>query len=1098
MGDGCIYINLSRGIVSHTFAAEGEYMVTVTAHSAAASNSVSTIVEVYKLQIISILADSCLSTGEPSLFQAVVTGPVKQVQFCWDFQDGSPPSIKHGNVTVLHCYMAAGKYQLNLTAHGTVSTVSHQLTICVEDKIRSVQLLAPMPAVALGEPLSFLAEVDPVPDPMHQYKYHWDFGIDEDPVLSRTPEITFVYLETGVYMVTVTVWNMVSRQNASVSVVVQRAVSTISIHSSGETGMFLAIGIAYLFEAEINWDATATFKWDFGDASPQQVGQRASHTYQKAGDVTIVVVGENLISHKTATLAMVVLTLVKNLTLYVEHPVGESGQEVTFRASLAAGDHVRYYWAVGEASELQEGIATFSYIFSTAGIFVVFAMVENAVSMEKANITIEVQDTIQGVVIHSEHVVQNKYVAVAEPFSLFSEVTHGSNVTSQWTVSQGKQQLFTAEEQLLSFFPNTTGNLLVEVRVGNALGEFTSSLTLEVLERVSGVKIHSTTDRVAVGKPVNLSISVTSGIDLLYLWRMEKDAQPLFTTFSSLSYTYTTLGSKLVFVTVSNALGSSNGSRELRVQEPVFGANFSLIGATRPFSLKSGAIAQLLGMVATGSDIAWEWQLWREGEEKLTFHEQNISCEFEQFGDYKVFLRVWNDISESTIMDTVSVHEPVAGLAVTVDKQNVCTNEEVTFLLHVLQGTSMAFALCIPSLDIYVENQRGVFCLSFPVPGHHQVFVSAYNSISNQTVAILVTVLEKVKGLHLLSDCPSVLESNKELTFKATVQSGESITFSWAFQLDGLPDYNATGQQVTYIPSDEGNLTILIEASNSFCADTLTIMRTLEAPVKAVTLSCNGTRAFVNQTVSFDVIVVGGSNLHTEWKFGDSVKSLADYRDGRVFHKYNHAGDYLVEVRVYNQISFVLAQTKITVQELGCKNPTVKLVDPPSVISRSYHSYFEADVDLKNCIAYRALYQWEIFHSSTCDHLSSTNLVSLPYIDRLTPRLVLPALSLDVGPYCLRFTVSLENTPLFQVVSSNFTVVSSKLVPVIQGGSWRSWTAKLDLVLDGSKSYDPDIEMRRDSSLEYQWSCELEVIEVEKSTITHIIFIVKGVGYWDV
>ncbi|XP_062977569.1 polycystin-1-like [Elgaria multicarinata webbii] len=1015
------------------------------------------------------------TVGEQTLLEAIVTGSGKGIMFCWDFQDGSPPSVRHGDPTVLHSYMAAGNYQLNLTIYGTVSSASHQRAICVEDKISSVKLLAPMSAVALGEPLSFVAEVGPVPDPQHRYMYHWDFGVGEDPVASKAPEITFVYLEAGMYTVTVTVWNMVSLQNASVTVTAERAIKAISIHHSGETGIFLAMGIPYHFVAEVSWDTNATFRWDFGDTSPHQVGQRASHTYQKAGDVTIIVVGENLVSHRTATLTMMVMTPVQLLTLHAEQPVGETGQEVTFRASLAAGDHVRYRWAVGEITGFHEGAAIFTHTFSTSGTFVVFAMAENAVSMEKANITMQVQTRIQGVQIHSEHVVQNKYVAVAEPFSLFSEVTQGSNVTFQWAALQGKHPVVTAKGQLFSLYPNSSGELQVEMKAGNALGEVTTNLTLKVLERVCGVKVQSATDSVAVGKAVNLNISVMSGTDLHYLWKMEEDVDLLLTTTPSFSYVYATLGSKLVFVTVYNVLGSSNGSIILRVQEPVSGANFSMVGTMWPYFLESGTSVELLGMVAAGSDTTWEWQIQRgEGQKTILFHGQNISYEFEQCGEYKVFLRVWNDISESTALDAVSIQDPVLGLAVTVDKWIVCTDDEVIFMLSVLKGTRVTFALSFESLGIDVDSPGGIFRSSFSVAGYHQVLVSAYNNISNQTATIMVKVLEKVRGLHLLNDFPSILEANRGLKLKAAVEAGDNITFFWTFQLPGLPDYNVTGQQVTYMPSGKDNLTILIEACNPFCADTLMVIRTIQVPVIAATLSSNGTRTFVNQTVAFEVMVAGGSDLHMEWKFGDSDETFASEGDWRAFHKYHQAGDFSVLVRVYNNVSFVLAQSEVTVQQLVCESPTVKLVDPLSMISKSYASYFEADVDLRRCTAYRALYWWEIFRTSSCEHLSKTNLVSLPHVDMLTPRLVLPKLSLDVGSHCLRFTVSLEYTPLAQMVSSNFTVLSSKLIPIIQGGSWRRWTAKQDLVLDGSKSYDPDMAVDADSSLAYQWDCELE------------------------
>ncbi|EMP42502.1 Polycystin-1 [Chelonia mydas] len=1071
MGDGFVYSNLNLSFISHTFAKEGNYTVTVMAHNAATSARVSTIAEVYRLQITNILAPSCLSSGERTPFQAVVTGPSQGVQFCWDFQDGNPPSVGDGDPTVFHSYPAAGSYQLNLTVRGTVSTTSRQLAICVEDRIRSVKLTAPTLALALGEPTCFQAEVVPVPDPQHQYRYHWDFGVGEDPVTSGSPEITFTYLEGGSYRVTVTVWNTVSRQNASVDILAQRAIGTISILHSGETGSFLALGTSYLFMAEVPWDSAATFLWNFGDHSPPQVGQSTSHTYRGAGDITVTVTGENQVSHRNSSLDMTVLAPVQLLTLSTEWPVCEVRQEVTFHASLASGDQVRYLWAVGEPRGFQKGAATFSHAFPATGFFMVFVAAENAVSTEKANVTIEVQERAQGVQIHSRNIVQGRYLASAEPFTLTAEVTQGSNLTFRWVISRGLLRVFTATGQSLMYCYNASGELLVEVRAGNVLGEASAGLALQVVARACGVKVRAASDSVALGKPVNLSVSVASGTDLLYSWHVEEHAQPLLTNSSSLSYAYSTLGSKLVFVTVSNVLGSSNGSTELRVQEPVSRVSFTVEGSSLPFFLMSDTSRQLWGSVAAGSDVKWEWQL--QGKEKQQlFCGQNVSYEFSAAGVYQVDLRAWNDVSEDTVQHPVAVQDPVAGLAVEVDKQDVCTDDRVVFTLHTQRGTNVSFALTIPSLGLSLDVRGGTHHFSFPAAGSHRVLASASNNVSVQLASVVVQVLEKVRGLHIPNCCPAVLESNKELALMALVRAGENVTFFWIFHLPGHPAYKAAGQQVGYMPSGAGNLTIHVEASNLFCAASLTVTVALQVPIEAATLSSNGTGAFLNQTVAFDLAVMGGSDLRSMWKFGDSEETFASSGDKRMLHRYVRAGDFLVEVKIYNEVSFVLVQMTVTVRELGCDSPMVRLVEPPSSVPRSRTSYFEASVDLKGCTAYKALYLWEVFSSPSCEHLAEADQVPLQHTDLLTPSLMLPKLSLDIGTHCLRFTASLQHTPLARTLSLLITVIPSKLVPFIRGGSWRSWSAQLDLVLDGSGSYDPDVGRDADPSLEYHWGCE--------------------------
>ncbi|XP_030064193.1 polycystin-1-like [Microcaecilia unicolor] len=1068
MGDGSVYHNLSAGSVSHIFAKEGNYTITVTAKNIFTSTCRSITVEVYQFQITALLAPGFLLSREIALFQAFVTGPVKGIHFSWNFSDGDSPSVLEGDSRIRHSYSKAGNYLLNLTAFTAISTDSHQSIVVVEDRILSVKLAASAQAVALGETIRFTSEVIPAPDPQHQYRYYWDFGINEPPVPSSTPEITFIYLEEGVYEVTVQTQNNVDRQNASMKIIIQRGVGTITIHHSGETGQVLASNISYVFTAEVSTAANSSFTWNFGDFSPLQEGQSASHTYGTMGNFTISVSGENLVSCRTAMVNVTVLTPVKSLSLSSDHLVEEVGQEVTFWTSVATGDRVRYHWAVCEFCDFREGISSLKHTFFITGVTMVLVIAENTVSTQKANISVVIQEKVQGVQIHSQDTVRGRYAAAEEPFVLTTDVVRGSNVTFKWVISQGLSQLFSAEGPSLTYCYNTSGELLVVVTAGNLLGNMSERLVLQVMERVDGVQVQSTTSSAAVGSPVNLTVSVASGTDLQYAFYIDEEPQALHSNDSSLSYTYWSPGSKIIVVMVSNFMGSSNGSTELRVQEPVSGVSFSITGIGQPSFLKSNTTVQFQGSVEKGTDVQWEWCFQSE-KETLLFQQQNISCALQEVAVYRVVLRAWNHVSKDVFEHTVTVQEAVLGLEVEVNHKNICTDDMANFRFQVQRGTNLMFALTFTTLGLTLDTLKSNYNFSFPVAGQHRVLVSAYNNVSLQTASVTVHVLEKVKGLNLINCCPPILEFREKMPFSAAVQAGGQVSFSWTFHLHGHLDHRAMGQQVWYSPPTEGNLTVQVFARNLYCLASLIKTVILQVPVTTATLSSNGTNAFINQTIGFHAVIQYGSDLHFQWKFGDSNKTFEN-RDVTAAHRYKQPGDFIAEVKVYNNISFVLVQATVTVRELQCNAPYVDLVEAPSVIPKSQASYFEASVDLQGCTAYRAQYLWKVFRGTSCQHINHTNQVPLGSVDVVTPLLVLPRLSLDVGAYCLCFTASFHDTPLLHTASLYITVVQSKLVPMIRGGSQRNWSAEQDLVLDGSRSYDPDVGTTDGNvTLEYHW-----------------------------
>ncbi|XP_029456465.1 polycystin-1-like isoform X2 [Rhinatrema bivittatum] len=1075
MGDGSVYHNLSVGSVSHVFAKEGNYTVTVKARNILTSVCSSTTVEVYQFQITALLSPGFLLSREVALFQAFVTGPLTGVRFFWNFGDSDSPSILEGDSRIHHSYSKAGNYVLNLTVFSAASKDSHQSAISVEDRILSVKLEASVQAAALGEPVRFTSEVIPTPDPQHQYRYYWDFGINEPPVHSTSPEITFIYVEEGAYQVAVQAQNNVDKQNASMQIIIQRAVGAITIHHNGETGQVLASNISYLFIAKVSSVATASFTWNFGDSSPFQEGQRVSHTYGTTGEFTISVSGENLVSCRMAAVNVTVLAVVKLLSLSTDRLVEEVGQEVTFETFLAAGDRVHYRWAICEFCDFKEGTSTFKHAFFTTGVAMVVVIAENTVSIQKANVSIEIQEKVQGVQIHSRNTVRGRYAATAEPFGLTADVVHGSNVTFQWVISQGLSQLLSAGGPSITFCFNTSGELVVMVRAGNLLGEIMESIALQVMERVSGVKVQSATDSVAVGKAVNLTASVTSGTDLQYAWYTEGEPQALLSNSSSLSYVYWYPGSKVIFVMVSNFLGSSNGSTELKVQEPVSRVSFTIAEASFPFFLKSNTTAQFQGSVEKGTDVLWEWCFQSE-KETLLFHQQKVSCAFQEAGVYRIVLRAWNNVSWDKSVQIITIQEAVVGLRVDVNHRNICTNDIVNFRFQIQGGTNVTFRLNFTTLGLVLDIPGHSYNFSFPVAGQHLVLVSAYNNISLQVASLMVQVLEKVRGLHLMNCCSPILEFKEKMEFSAAVLTGGQVSFSWTFYIPGHLDHSEMGQRIWYTPPAEGNLTIRVLARNLFCSASLMKTVMLQVPVSMATLSSNGTNAFINQTVVFHTVIQYGSDLHFQWKFGDS-REMFKNRDMTAAHKYRQPGDFIAELKVYNNVSFVLMQVTVTVRELQCDSPDIDLVGAPSVIPKSQTSYFEASVDLQGCKAYRARYLWEVFWGTSCQHLRDSHRVPLDSADIENPLLVLPKLSLDIGTYCLRFTASFHDTPLLHTASLRITVVQSKLVPVIRGGSQRTWSAEQDLVLDGSRSYDPDVGMMEGNlSLEYRWAWKLKSV----------------------
>ncbi len=69
-------------------------------------------------------------------------------------------------------------------------------------------------------------------------------------------------------------------------------------------------------------------------------------------------------------------------------------------------------------------------------------------------------------------------------------------------------------------------------------------------------------------------------------------------------------------------------------------------------------------------------------------------------------------------------------------------------------------------------------------------------------------------------------------------------------------------------------------------------------------------------------------------------------------------------------------------------------------------------------------------------------------------QLSVPKMSISAGNYTLVFSLSYEGVPLRKAACIRLSVMSKKLVPIIEGGTYRVWSKTQDLHLSAEQSYD--------------------------------------------
>uniref|UniRef100_A0A672VBQ3 Polycystin 1, transient receptor potential channel interacting n=1 Tax=Strigops habroptila TaxID=2489341 RepID=A0A672VBQ3_STRHB len=1055
MGDGTV-LRTQVPVVEHVYIKDINCTVNVTAVNPVNSVSQTVPVRIFVLEVLKIEPTSCILEQPDVQLTAYVTGNPEEYVFDWTFGDGSSNVTIRGHPVVMHNFTRSGTFPLSLTLSSSFNKAHYFTSVCVEPEIVNVTLLPSKQFVRLGEESSF--QVSAVP--LYQYRYRWDFGNNESTRSSGT-EVTYTYKNTGVFLVTVTVSNNVSFNNDTAFVEVQEPVGVAKIEYNGTS--VLELNQIYLFSASMN-GTKVSYCWDFGDGTTQP-GQIATHSYNNTGHYTISVMGRNEVSFNETTMEVTVKRRLQGLTINASRTVVPLNGSVSFVATLVAGTAIRYSWILCDRCTPIQGFSTISYTFRSVGTFNVIVTAENKISSLQDSIYVYVLEQIEGLQVVSSDLVEHIYFPTNRTLHLQAVVREGTNISYSWVAQRDGTAVQTFAGKTFSLSILEAGNYTVYLKATNMLGCATANRTLEFIESIGLLKPYAFPNPVAINASVNISTTITSGTGITYVWYLEDGFSPV-TSEPFIIHSFQSPGMIEVVVGAENKLNSTNATVYICVEEIIEGLSIGTAELDCRY-VSSGSTVVFEGELQRGTEVTWLWEV-----PNGTLSGQSVAVTFPTAGFYTVYLNASNDVSWALASRNISVLDRIQGLEILASKKVVEPGEQVTFVIRMSSGTSVSYLVSI-SGDYSVVLNGSKYTHEFTKSGDYLVTVTVQNQISIAHAQVLISVLEAIRDVRLLNCCEQGIATGTEKSFSAQVGSGSRVSFSWQFSLwkeQGRSVVTMAGERVSYTPEAAGLLEIHLSAFNDLGG--INVTRTIQVQDPIVQVSLTASNAFVNRTALFEAIVVPSSrSVEFLWTFGDG-SSTQITRVAAANYSYLSPGDYLVEVNATNLISFFIAQLTVTVRVLECEEPEVELALPPQVImKRSQRNYLEAQIDLRGCIKYQTEHLWEIYKAPSCMNLDDSSRIHLPNVDVNRPQLVIPKLGLQVGNYCFIFIVSFGDTPLSKSIFANVTVIPSKLVPIIDGGSYRVWSNTQDLILDGEKSYDPNLDDGEQTPLLYDWSC---------------------------
>ncbi|XP_006874019.1 PREDICTED: polycystin-1 [Chrysochloris asiatica] len=1055
MGDGTVLVG-PEPAAEHVYLRAQNCTVTVTAASPAGHLAQSLPLYIFVLEVLRIEPAGCIPIQPNAPLMAHVTGDPTHYVFEWTFGDGSPNATVHGRPVVTHNFTHSGTFPLALVLSSHSNKAHYFSSICVEPELGNVTLGPNRQFVRLGDSARLEARVWP-PFP---YRYTWDWGSEDAATRLGGPEATHTYQEPGTYLATVTVSNNVSASNDSAVVEVQQPVTIVGIRVNGSH--VLETQQPYLFSVA-GRGSPATYLWELGDGGRLE-GTAVTHTYNRTGTFCVRVAGWNEVSRGEARLNVTVARRVQGLRVNASRTVVPLNGSVSFSTTLEAGSDARYSWVLCDRCTPIPGGPTISYTFRSVGTFNIIVTAENAVGTAQDSIFIYVLEYIEGLQVVGGG--DSGCLPTNCTLQLQAVVRDGTNISHSWTAQRDGGPLLTATGRVFSLTVLEPGTYLVQLRAANMLGSALANRTLCFVDPLGLLTVVATPNPAAVNQSIALVAGLSGGSGVTFTWDLE--GRPRWVTSGpAMTYAFSSPGPHVVTVTAENALGVVNATVTVMVQVPVSGLCIRACELDCSF-VAAGSTVPFWGQLATGTDVSWSWAV--PGGHRL--QGQQVAVTFAEAGTFSVQLNVSNSVSWETAVHNLTVEEPVAGLALWASNKVVEPGQPVDFQVLLTAGSRVVLRLQVGGASPELLGGPH-FSRSFPRAGDYVVSVQAENHVSRAQAQVRIAVLEAIVGLWTPHCCPRGVPTGAEQNFTARVQSGSRVQYAWYFSLQKVRGDSLvilSGRDVTYTPVAAGLLEVQVRAFNELGSVNLTHQLEVQDVIRHVAL--HGGRCFANRSARFEASTSPNPRrVAFRWDFGDGSE-IDVTAEPWVTHAYLRPGDYLVRVNASNLVSFCVAQATVTVHVLACEEPTVVVALPPHVLMlRSQRNYLEAHMDLRGCVTYQTEYRWEVYRTTSCQKPGRARSLALPGVDVSRPQLVLPRLALPVGHYCFVFVVSFGDTPLARSIQTNVTVAPERLVPIIEGGSYRVWSDTQDLVLDGSRSYDPNLEDGDQTPLSFHWAC---------------------------
>ena len=823
-----------------SFSSEGSQSVSLTVSNAAGSDDGSTTVQVMAPPTISSLG--CPSSA--TVNQAVTCSPTVSgtgpFTYRWSSGDWSGSSSSYSS-----SWSTTGTQAVSLTVTNAVGDASDSTSVDVglgitAPTINSISC-TPSPATTNASVNCTASLSDGAPD-----SYDWSGGASRGRISSYSPS----WSSAGTKTVTLTVRNSAGSDSESttVSVMTPPTIGSLGCPSSA------TVNQAVTCSPTVSGTEPLAYMWSGSDSSGSTSSSIHSPRWSTPGRKTVSLTVRNSVGSDS-----------RSTTVEVPEPPPppirctpfrpKVNETVTCTPESPLSGWWAWSWSGGDSSGSS---ATYSTSFSTSGTKTVTLTVRNSSGRERSSRAI-VEVTESPPRIDSINCSPSS-PTVNQQVTCTASLGGGDPDTYSWS---GGDSSGSGATYRTSF--SSSGDQMVWLTVRNSAGRDSKPITVTVPPPGPVINsISCTPSPVAVSASVSCRASLSGGAPTSYSW---SGGSSWDTTSNTYSASFSSEGTQVVSLLVSNGGGRDDGSTTVQVMTP---PTISSLDCPSPAKVNQ-AVTCLLGV--TGSaPFRYSWS-------GGGFHgsSSSYSPSWSTAGSKTVSLTVSNGVGEDSRSTTVIIGEGPKIRRIDCTPSSPTVNQQVTCTASLDGGDPDTYSWSGGDSS----GSSATYYTSFSSSGDQMVWLTVRNNMGDDDDRTTVSVIGPPVIHSISCDRLKVLQGSG-VSCSASVTGSAPLTYSWS-------GGNRPSGSSSYTPalSAFGRATVFLTVSNQAGSASASIkVDVISSPPSTGYARCGSD---LEKVYYFDAASYTKHHLKMAW--GEAAARVHDWGDHMIDHLSQEACD---------------------------------------------------------------------------------------------------------------------------------------------------------------------------------------------------------------